>query len=84
MDFQLRNWALEEDRLTVWDAEDLDAEPGHIGQAGSPTVVTGLAEAPYPERRRKFLQGSTEEIVQELAGILRKEVEVNSQGGKRN
>jgi electron transfer flavoprotein beta subunit len=74
MDYQLRSWALEEDRLTVWDAGDLDAEPGHIGLSGSPTVVTGLAEAPYRERRREFLQGSPDKVVQELANILRKEV----------
>jgi hypothetical protein len=37
--------ALEKDRLTVWDAGDLDAELGHIGLTGSPTVVIGLAEA---------------------------------------
>ena len=76
--------ALEKDRLTVWDAGDMDAELGHISLTGSPTVVIGLAEAPYRERRRKFLQGSTEEVVEELASILRKETEVNSQGGKRN
>lgn len=72
MDYQLRSWALEKDRLTVWDAGNLDVDSGHIGLAGSPTVVTGLAEAPYRERRREFLQGSAEMIVKELVDILKR------------
>lgn len=74
MDYQLRSWALEKDRLTIWDAGDLDVEPGHIGLAGSPTIVTGLAEAPYRERRREFLQGSPEIIVKNLVNILKEEI----------
>ena len=74
MDFSLRAWALEEDRLTVWDASDLDADPELIGLAGSPTVVTGLAEAPYRERRKKFLRGSTEEIVNSLVKVILQEL----------
>ncbi len=73
MDYRLRNWALEKDRFTIWDAGDINAEPGHIGLTGSPTIVTGLAEAPYRERRREFLQGSPEDIVLEMANLLRKE-----------
>jgi electron transfer flavoprotein beta subunit len=74
IDYQLRSWALEKDRLTVWDAADLEVEPGHIGLAGSPTIVTGLAEAPYRERRREFLQGTTEEVVQQLVNLLTNEI----------
>ena len=74
MDFGLRGRALEEDRLTVWDASDLDADPELIGLAGSPTVVTGLAEAPYRERRKKFLRGSTEEIVNSLVKVILQEL----------
>jgi electron transfer flavoprotein beta subunit len=72
MDFNLRSWALEKDRITVWDTGDLDVEPGHIGLAGSPTIVTGLAEAPFRDRRREFLTGTQGEIVQELTEILRR------------
>lgn len=71
MDFSLRSWAQERDRMTVWDASSLAAEPAHIGLAGSPTIVTGLAEAPYRERRRQFLTGTQDEIVQQLADILK-------------
>jgi electron transfer flavoprotein beta subunit len=73
MDYQLRSWALEKERITVWDAGDINAEPGHIGLTGSPTVVTELAEAPYRERRREFLTGSPEQVVQELVKVLREE-----------
>lgn len=74
MDYQLRSWAQEEERITVWNAKDLDVEPEYIGLAGSPTVVTGLAEAPYRERRREFLEGSPDEVAQKLAKLLRKEI----------
>jgi electron transfer flavoprotein beta subunit len=72
MDFNLRSWAQEESRVTIWDAAAVGAEPDHIGLAGSPTIVTGLAEAPYRERRREFLSGTQTEIVQELANILKR------------
>jgi electron transfer flavoprotein beta subunit len=70
MDFQLRSWALEEPRMTVWGASDLGADPGLIGLAGSPTIVTGLAEAPHRERRQEFLAGSAEEIAESLLQII--------------
>ena len=72
MDFSLRLWAEERDRITIWDAVSLAAEPDHIGLPGSPTVVTGLAEAPYRDRQREFLTGTQDEIVQELAEILKR------------
>lgn len=74
MDYSLRPWALEEQRLTVWDAEDLEADTNLIGLAGSPTIVTGLAEAPYRERRKEYLEGSTEEIVNNLVKVILQEL----------
>jgi electron transfer flavoprotein beta subunit len=74
MDYSLRSWALEEDRVTVWDAGDLETDPGIIGLAGSPTIVTGLAEAPYRERRHEFLRGTPEEVVHQLVNLLQKEL----------
>jgi electron transfer flavoprotein beta subunit len=71
MDFGLRAWAQAGERLTVWDADDLQADPNLIGLAGSPTVVTGLSEAPYRARRREFLCGSTQSIAEQLAEIIR-------------
>jgi electron transfer flavoprotein beta subunit len=74
MDYSIRSWALEKDRLTVWNAGDLEADPNLIGLVGSPTVVTGLAEAPYRERRREFLRGTTEQIVDNLARVILQEL----------
>jgi len=70
IDYSLRSWSLEEDRITVWNADDLDADPNLIGLPGSPTIVTGLAEAPYRERRKEFLQGTTEEIAENLVSVI--------------
>jgi electron transfer flavoprotein beta subunit len=70
MDYNLRTWGLEEERLTVWKADDLGADPNLIGLAGSPTIVTGLAEAPHRERRRVFLNGSNEEVVDSLVKVI--------------
>ena len=74
MDFSLRSWALEEGRFTVWDAEDLGADPNLIGLAGSPTIVTGLSEAPCRERRKEYLEGSTGEIVNNLVKVILQEL----------
>lgn len=71
MDFTLRTWALQEDRLTIWNAGDLAADPENIGLNGSPTTVTGLAEAPYRERRREILRGSNDQIIEQLVSLLR-------------
>jgi electron transfer flavoprotein beta subunit len=71
MDYALRTWALEEERLTVWDAGDVAADPGYIGLTGSPTVVTGLAEAPYRDRQREFLQGTNEQIIEHMVNLIR-------------
>ena len=70
MDYSLRGWALEERRMTILRAADLGADPDLIGFTGSPTVVTGLAEAPYRERRREFLEGTLQSIADQLAEIL--------------
>jgi electron transfer flavoprotein beta subunit len=72
MDYALRTWALEEERLTIWDTTDVAADPENIGLKGSPTIVTGLAEAPYRERRREFLRGSNEQIVKQLVNLIQK------------
>ena len=73
MDYSLRSWALEEQRITIWNSDDLETDSGNIGLAGSPTIVTGLAEAPYRERRREFLNGTQEQVVAQLVNILQKE-----------
>lgn len=70
MDYRIKPWAFETGRVTVWTAADLETEETCIGLAGSPTVVTGLAQAPSRARRREFLEGSPEQVARELAALL--------------
>jgi electron transfer flavoprotein beta subunit len=70
MDFKRKPWAFEKAQVTYWNAADLGAEANCIGLAGSPTIVTGLAEAPSRERKRELLEGSTEQVVNKLVTLL--------------
>ncbi len=70
MDFDRKPWAFKKAQVTCWSAADLEAETDCIGLAGSPTIVTGLAEAPSRERKHQFLDGSTEQIVNKLVALL--------------
>ena len=70
MDYRIKPWAFQDKRITVWTAQDLDVEASHIGEPGSPTIVSGLKQAPSRARRKEFLQGTPEEIALQLAGIL--------------
>jgi electron transfer flavoprotein beta subunit len=70
MDFQRKPWAFEEARPTVWSAKDLEAEEGFIGLAGSPTWVSALAQAPTRARKRQFLEGSPEQIAEQLLALM--------------
>jgi hypothetical protein len=46
----------------------------HIGFNGSPTVVSGLAEAPSRERKKQFLEGSPAEIAQQLLNVFKEDL----------
>ncbi len=70
MDMGRREWASEAP-ITVWDAEDLDVDPGMIGTAGSPTTVSGTREAARRERRRETLSGSPAEQARALLDRIR-------------
>jgi len=70
MDYQIKSWAFDDGRVTLWDAADLQADPECIGLTGSPTTVSELAEAPFRERMRQFLQGTPEEIAGQLVHLL--------------
>lgn len=70
MDYRIKPWAFEDDRVTIWDAQALDADPGLIGLAGSPTIVTELAEAPSRERKRIFIEGSPEVVAQQIVALI--------------
>ncbi len=70
MNYAIKAWAERDKPLTVWSQADLAVEPGFIGEAGSPTRVSKLAQAPGRARRREFLEGSGEQIARKLAEIL--------------
>jgi len=70
MDYGIKAWAFEDERVSIWDAEALAADHHIIGLDGSPTVVTGLASAPERARKKMFLEGSPEEITQKLVSVL--------------
>lgn len=71
MDFRIKPWAFEPERVTVWGSADLQVDPECIGLPGSPTVVSGLEQAPSRERKRQFLTGPPDMVAQELAQLLR-------------
>jgi electron transfer flavoprotein beta subunit len=71
IDYRIKAWAFEEERVTRWTSANLDVDPEYIGWPGSPTVVSGLAEAAARERSRLFLTGSPEELARQLASELR-------------
>lgn len=70
IDFRIKSWAFEPERVTQWGARDLPLDPDCIGFKGSPTAVTGLAQASSKERRRIFLKGDPEELVHQLIRII--------------
>jgi electron transfer flavoprotein beta subunit len=70
MDFRIKPLALEEERVTVWNAATLGADPECLGLAGSPTIVTELSEAISRQRKRNFLEGSPEEVSGFISTLL--------------
>jgi electron transfer flavoprotein beta subunit len=70
MDYEIKQHAMEQAQVTVWNKEDLDLDEDFIGVPGSPTIVTGLGQAESRERRKEFLKGSREEIVERLTEIM--------------
>lgn len=74
MDYHIKSWAFEDQRLTRWTVEDLDVESQFIGVEGSPTVVSGLEQAPTRERKRIFIDGTPQEIVEQIATRIRESV----------
>ena len=56
--------------IAKWSLEDLEADPTQTGFDGSPTQVI---EVWPPERKSggKMLEGSAEEIVEEIADVIK-------------
>lgn len=72
MDYRRKAWAFAPEQVTVWNAAALEADPELIGVPGSPTVVSGLEQAPSRERKRIPVVGTPQEQAQQLAALLRK------------
>lgn len=70
MDYRLKPGAFNDDVVSVWNSEMLNADPQYIGLAGSPTVVTELASASMRERKRVFLTGAPGEISKQIAELI--------------
>ncbi len=51
-------------------AEDLDADPSHLGLEGSPTRVLDVFTPTY-EEKKEILEGPAEEVVEKLVSILK-------------
>jgi electron transfer flavoprotein beta subunit len=71
IDYRLKAWASEKERLTVWDAAALGCDAARIGQAGSPTMVAGLRQAEGRLRRRERLEGEPEVVARLLLDRIR-------------
>jgi electron transfer flavoprotein beta subunit len=70
MDYELKELAFKQAKVTVWTREDIGADEGYIGIAGSPTIVTGLEQAAVRERKRKFVTGTRDEVVRQLVDLV--------------
>jgi electron transfer flavoprotein beta subunit len=70
MDYNVKPWAFEEGRVTVWGKADLDLDDAYIGAPGSPTTVTGLDQAPGRERKHVRLEETPEAVAHQLAALL--------------
>jgi len=71
MDYTIKSWAFDNDQVSVWGVNELDVNGSLIGEQGSPTTVSKLIQAPEKSRNKIFIQGSTEEIVDQLSSLLK-------------
>jgi electron transfer flavoprotein beta subunit len=70
INYQIKEWAFDKEQLTIWQKNDLEVDQDLIGETGSPTIVSGLTEAPFRERKHIYLDGNTDEIVGQVIEIL--------------
>lgn len=70
MNYRIIERLFSEELVTIWGENDIDVDEGRIGLRGSPTIVSGLAQAPSQERRRETLTGTPEQLVAQLHSIL--------------
>jgi electron transfer flavoprotein beta subunit len=70
MDYDIKEKAMKETQITLWNSTDLDAEEDFIGIPGSPTIVTGVGEAETRERKREVVAGDLDQKVEKLVQVL--------------
>lgn len=70
-DFRRKRWAEKEFKLKVWTLADLGLSPEEVGFKGSATTVETLLERKPPERLKRKITGSPEDLAEELARILK-------------
>ncbi len=73
-DFRRKRWAEREFKPKVWNIADLGLKPEEVGFSGSATSVVDLQEVKPPERMKKILTGSPEEVAEELAKAILEEL----------
>ncbi|MEM4189525.1 MAG: electron transfer flavoprotein subunit beta/FixA family protein [Candidatus Caldarchaeum sp.] len=73
-DFKRKRWADKEFKTTVWTSADLELNPSLAGRAGSKTDVVELQSIAPPQRLKKFLEGSEDEIAQAILKIIKEAV----------
>lgn len=73
-DFRRKRWADREFKTTVWTSADLELDLSLAGRAGSKTDVVELQSIAPPQRLRKFLEGSEDEIAQTILKIIKEAV----------
>lgn len=57
-------------KITVWTAQDIQAEPESLGLKGSPTRVVKIFTPP-PRQGGQVFQGDTSEVVEKVVGLLK-------------
>ncbi len=57
-------------RLVFWDNKEFNLNPEEIALPGSLTIVDGMVQGKTRERKKIFLDGSSDEIAEKLSEIL--------------
>lgn len=69
-DFALKKELDSNYKLTIWDNKEFNLDPEVIGLPGSLTIVDGMVQGKTRERKKIFLDGSSDEIAEKLSEIL--------------
>jgi electron transfer flavoprotein beta subunit len=70
-DFRRKRWAEREFKPKVWTLADIGLSPEEVGFKGSATAVETLIERKPPERLKRKITGTPDEIAEELARIIK-------------